>query len=274
MPIGKINFLRALFLGILNQAIFLWFLLDDKIVNSFFKPILKYFFVFSLVLAMGMSIWLLPRLSKKEEAITPPIDAKDEAGRFIQQASENFFYHEFDQAINNYKKAIVIYEREGKLKTAAKIFESIGDLFKFRRNLKEAEAHYKLAMENHRKNQDSLGEARAMNLAGDLYMERGDFSPAGVWYKKGLALIKNDPPHLTKALLLENLGHYFWKIKNIPEAIVQFTESRETFAALENQMGYEHINAVLNKLRRGQSQDIPDDGLIYHSSPVPERKRK
>ncbi len=120
---------------------------------------------------MGMSIWLLPKPDKKEEAITPPINAKDEAGRFIQQASENFFYHEFDQAIDNYKKAIVIYESEGKLKTAAKVLESIGDLFKFRRYTKEAEAHYQLAMENHRKNKDSLGDARALILAGDLYME-------------------------------------------------------------------------------------------------------
>lgn len=236
-------------------------------MNFFSKPTFKYFLVFSLVLAMGMSVWLLPKPAKKEEAITPPINAKDEAGRFMQQASENFFYHEFDQAIENYKKAIVVYEKEGKLKTAAKVYESIGDLFKFRRNLKDAEAHYKLAMENHRKNQDSLGEARAMSLAGDLYMERGHFSPAGIWYKKGLALIKSDPPHIIKALLLENLGHYFWKTENIPEAIVQFTESRETFAALENQMGYEHINAVLNNLRRGQTQNIPDEGLIYPNSP-------
>ena len=101
---------------------------------------------------MWLSVWLLPIPTKKEEAITPPINAKEEAGKFIQQASENFFYHEFDQAINNYKKAIVIYEREGKLRTAAKVFESIGDLFKSHRNLKETEVYYKLAMENHRKN--------------------------------------------------------------------------------------------------------------------------
>ena len=89
-----------------------------------------------MVLAMGMSVWLLPKPIQKEEEqpITPPIDAKDEAGRYIQQASENFFYHEFDKAVNNYKKAIEAYEKEGELKKAAKIFESIGDLYKFRRN--------------------------------------------------------------------------------------------------------------------------------------------
>tara|TARA_Y100000588_G_scaffold182853_1_gene196622 strand:+ start:521 stop:1234 length:714 start_codon:yes stop_codon:yes gene_type:complete len=234
-----------------------------------------YFGILALVLAMGMSVWLLPKPIKKEEEkpITPPIDARDEAGRYIQQASENFFYHEFDKAVKNYKKAIAAYEKKGKLKKAAKIFESIGDLYKFRRNLKEAEKHYKFAMENHRKNQDSLGEARAMNLAGDLYMERGIFPPAGAWYKKGLELVKNDLPHIVKALVLENMGHYFWKTENISEAIVNFTQARDTFSSLKNQMGYEHMSAVLNKLRGGQSHShqIPDEGLNFRTSPLAER---
>ena len=225
---------------------------------------------------MGMSVWLLPKPTKKEEEqpITPPIDAKDEAGRYIQQASENFFYHEFETAINNYKKAIAIYEKDEEFRKAAKIFESIGDLYKFRRNLKEAEKHYKLAMENHRKNQDSFGEARAMNLAGDLYMEREIFSPAGTWYKKGLDLVENDPPHIIKALILENMGHYFWKTENIPEAIAHFTQARDTFSSINNQMGYEHMSAILDKLRGGQSHShqIPDEGLTYHNSPPPQRK--
>ena len=239
------------------------------------KSALKYFAILALVLGMGMSVWLFPGNVKKEKeaSITTPIDAKDEAGRYIQKASENFFYHEFDEAIGNYKKAITAYEKDGKLKKAAKVFESIGDLYKFRRNLNESEKHYKLAMENHRKNKDSLSEARAMNLAGDLYMEREDFPPAGNWYKKGLDLVKNDPPHLIKALLLENMGHYFWKTENVPEAIVQFTRARDTFSALENQMGYDHISAVLNKLRTGQSHghSIPEEGLTYHRSPPPKR---
>ncbi len=242
---------------------------------SILKPALKYFAILALVLAMGMSVWLLPEpiKKKKERSITPPIDAKDEAGRYIQKASTNFFYHEFDKAIGNYKKAITVYERDGKLKKAAKVFESIGDLYKFRRNLKESEKHYKLAMENHRKNQDSLGEARAMNLAGDLYMEREIFPPAGDWYKKGLELVINDPPHIIKALLFENMGHYFWKTENVPDAIIQFTQARDTFSALNNQMGYEHMSAVLNKLRGGQSHghSIPKEGLTYHKSPPPKR---
>ena len=43
-------------------------------------------------------------------------------------------------------------KERGELKPAAKVFESIGDLFKFNKNLKETEDYFKLAMENHRKN--------------------------------------------------------------------------------------------------------------------------
>ena len=45
-------------------------------------------------------------------------------------------------------------------------------------------------MENHRKNQDSLGEARAMNLAGDLYMERKKFPTRRGLVQKGFGFGK------------------------------------------------------------------------------------
>ena len=62
-------------------------------------PALKYLIIVIVTLGMGFSVWLLPHNKKiKEESasITTPIDAKDEAGRYLQQAAEDFFYHEFD----------------------------------------------------------------------------------------------------------------------------------------------------------------------------------
>ena len=222
-----------------------------------FKPALKYFLIFAVKLAMGFSVWLLPHgTNKKDESvsITTPIDAKDQAGRYLQQASENFFYHEFDRAIENYGKAITTFEKESQLKKAAKVYESIGDLYKFRTRIKEAEAHYILAMEYHHKIKNPLGEARAMSRAGDLFMERGKYVPAGDWYKKGVALVKDLPPHKTQSVLFESMGRIYWKIEeNIPEAILWYTRARDSFSALENQMGYDHMTAVLNKLRRGQN---------------------
>ena len=65
--------------------------------------------IVSLIIVFGLFFRVgLDKFFYKEPngAITPPIDAKDEADRLIQIASQNFFDHEFDQAVENYKKAI------------------------------------------------------------------------------------------------------------------------------------------------------------------------
>jgi tetratricopeptide (TPR) repeat protein len=228
-------------------------------MDSFFKPALKYFLIFAVTLGMGYSVWLLPhdkkeKKVKEERSITSPIDARNQADRYLQQASEDFFYHEFDKAIENYGKAISVFEKENQLKKAAKVYESIGDLYKFRRNMKQAEEQYILAMEYHHRIKNPLGEARAMNHAGDLLMEQGDKVSAGDWYKKGVELVKEGAPDKNQALLFENMGRFYWKTEeNIPEAIVWYTRARDTFSSLQNQMGYDHMSAVLNKLRGGQN---------------------
>jgi tetratricopeptide (TPR) repeat protein len=230
-------------------------------MNSFFKPALKYIFIVTVTMGMGYSVWLLPHDKKdkkikegREKPITSPIDARDEASRYLQLASEDFFYHEFDKAIENYGKAITTFEKNNQLKKAAKVYESIGDLYKFRRNIKQAESQYYLAIEYHHRIKNPQGEARAMNHAGDLLMEQGDTTSAGTWYKKGVELVKEEAPNKNQALLYENMGRFYWKTeKNIPEAIVWYTRARDTFSALENQMGYDHMSAVLNKLRGGQN---------------------
>ena len=226
-------------------------------MDFFFKPALKYFLIVVVTLAMGFSVWLLPHGTKKKDesvSITTPIDAKDEAGRYLQQASEDFFYHDFDKAIENYGKAITAFEKENQLEKAAKVYESLGDLYKFRVKIKQAEEQYILAMEYHHKIKNPLGEARAMNRAGDLFMERGEHAPAVSWYKKGVELVKDLPPHQIQAVLFESMGRIYWKVEgNIPEAILWYTRARDSFSALENQMGYDHMAAVLNKLRGGQN---------------------
>jgi tetratricopeptide (TPR) repeat protein len=231
-------------------------------MNSFFKPALKYFLIFVLTLGMGYSVWLLPHEKKEkkieeEKSITSPIDARDEAGRYLQQASEDFFYHEFDKAVENYGKAIAVFEKGSELKKAAKVYESIGDLYKFRRNMKQAEEQYVLAIEYHHRIKNIQGEARAMNHVGNLMMDQGDSVSAGTWYKKGVELVKEEAPNKNQALIFENMGRFYWKTEeNIPEAIVWYTRARDTFSALQNQMGYDHMSAVLNKLRGGQNLNI------------------
>jgi tetratricopeptide (TPR) repeat protein len=222
-------------------------------MESFFRPALKYSVIVVVTFIMGFSVWLLPNETDTKEELPPittPIDSKDEGGRYLQQASEDFFYHEFDRAIEHYGKAITVFEKANQLEKAAKVYESLGDLYKFRVRINEAEAQYVLAMQYHHKINNPMGEARAMKRTGDLFMERGEHIPAKDWYAKGVQLAQDLPPHQTQAALFESMGRIYWKTeKNIPEAIVWYARARESFAAMESQMGFDHMTAVLKKLR-------------------------
>ena len=134
--------------------------------------------VFGLFFRVGLDKFFY---EEPNGAITPPIDAKDEADRLIQIASQNFFYHEFDQAVENYKKAIALFEEQKNFKRAARTYESIGDIYKFAHKLKETKNAYLSAGEYHQKLQDKIGEGRAMKKMGEFYMERSDFDKAGEW---------------------------------------------------------------------------------------------
>ena len=110
------------------------------------KPRTKIALIVSLIITFGLSFRIgLDKffIEETNQAITPPIDAKDEANRLIQTASQNFFYHEFDQAVENYNKAISLFEERKDFKRAARTYESIGDIYKFSRNSKEAKNAYR-----------------------------------------------------------------------------------------------------------------------------------
>ena len=183
-------------------------------------------------------------------AITPPIDAKDEADRLIQTAAQNFFYHEFDQAVENYKKAIALFERRKNFKRAARTHESIGDIYKFSRNSKKAKSAYLLAVEYHQKLQDKIGGGRAMKKIGEFYMEHSEFDKAGEWFGKAVTIVRDAKPHVVKAKIYETQGHYFLKTEQISKALEAFQQARSDFDKVGYPLGYDNISPMIQKLKR------------------------
>ena len=187
---------------------------------------------------------------RENEEIVPPLDATDAAERFLQMASQNFFYHEFTKAEENYRQAILTFESQNKPEKAARTYESIGDLYKFANERDKARDNYLEAANYHKRIKNPIGQARALKLLGDMYMEREQFEPAGGWYKKALSPIDQEPPHMVKAGVLEALGQYLWKTGHVAEAIDIYIRARETYSELNYEMGYVHMVKVLATLRK------------------------
>ena len=214
--------------------------------------------IVSLIIAFGLLFRVgLDKFFYEEPngAITPPIDAKDEADRFIQIASQNFFYHEFDKAVENYKKAIALFEERKNFKRAARTYESIGDIYKFAHKSKATKNAYLSAVEYHQKLQDKIGEGRAMKKIGEFYMELSDFDKAGAWSGKAVMQVRDAKPHIAKAKIYEIQGHYFLKTEQFSRALEAFLQAKATFDKAGYPLGYDNISPMIHRLKRQQKDN-------------------
>ena len=208
--------------------------------------------VFGLLFRVGLDKFFY---EEPNGAITPPIDAKDEADRFIQIASQNFFYHEFDKAVENYKKAIALFEERKNFKRAARTYESIGDIYKFAHKSKATKNAYLSALEYHQKLQDKIGEGRAMKKIGEFYMELSDFDKAGEWFGKAVMQVRDAKPHIAKAKIYEIQAHYFLKTEQVSMALEAFLQAKATFDKVGYPLGYDNISPMIHRLKRQQKDN-------------------
>ena len=214
--------------------------------------------IVSLMLILGVSLWVGSEKflhGKPDRPLTPPINAPDKADRFIQTASQNFFYHEFDLAVENYQKAIALFEKRENFKRAARIYESIGDVYKFSHYSKKAEKTYMFAVEYHNKLDDKIGEGRAMKKIGDLYMELSQLDKAGEWFAKAATKVREAEPHVIKAKIYEAQGHYFLKIEKTSEALKSFQQAKDILDKIGYPLGYDNISPIIEKLKRQQKNN-------------------
>ena len=130
----------------------------------------------------------LPMLT--DNTINPYPEPKDIAAAYIQKASDNYFYHEFSQASENYHKAIAIYEERKDIHHVATTYNSLADLYVQARKPEEAEKHYLLAAQHHARIPDVQGQANSIKELADLHMKLDHFQEAEKRYTESLNLLK------------------------------------------------------------------------------------
>lgn len=190
----------------------------------------------------------LPML--KDSPLNPYPEPRDIAASHVQKASENYFYREFPQAANNYRKAIAIYEDRKDTHHVATTYNSLADLYVWAGDLEEAEKNYLLASQHHANIDDLLGQADSLKELADMHMKKDHFKDAEKWYSQSLGILKNGKPNRVLGSVHEGMGHLYWKSNRIPKAIDSFTQAQETYGALNYNLGAEHMTSVLNRLRK------------------------
>ena len=206
---------------------------------------------FVLLVAMPFLIVKEKRLPMlTDNTINPYPEPKDIAASYIQKASENYFYREFPQASENYRKAIAIYEERKDIHRVATTYNSLADLYVWAREPEEAEKHYLIAAQYHAQNADRMGQADSIKELADLHMKLENYAEAEKRYSESLDLLKDGKANRVQGSIHEGMGHMYWKANRIPKAIDSFTHARDIFAALHYNLGVEHMTSVLNRLNR------------------------
>ncbi len=239
---------------------------------KFFRNNKKTILICSLVLMVAVSI-VINKFNVQEEDKSvfasngvadensnfykPPIDAEDAADRFIQQASQNYFFREFDKGAENYRQAIAIYEEREDFHRVARTYESLGDIYQFAHRGKDAESSYLKAVNFHNRNHDAIGEGRSLTEIGALYRDQQNFGVADEWYQKAGRVIQGAEPRRELAKVYESLGRYYWDRDNLPLAAENFLKSQEVFVVIKDQMGYDHITKILALLKRRSKPSSP-----------------
>lgn len=221
---------------------------------------------FALLVAMPFLIISEKRLPMlTDNSINPYPEPEDIAASYIQKASENYFYHEFSQASDNYLKAIAIYEEREDIHLVATTYNSLADLYVWAREPEKAEKHYLLAARYHARIPDLLGQADSIKELADLHMKLEHFQEAEKRYSESLDLLKDGKPNRVLGSVHEGMGHMYWKANRIPMAINSFTHARDTFAALHYNMGVNQMTHVLNRLNK-----LPNTKNTLRGSSAPE----
>jgi tetratricopeptide (TPR) repeat protein len=206
---------------------------------------------FALLVAMPLLIITEKRLPMlTDNTINPYPEPKDIAASYIQKASENYFYRDFSQASDNYRKAIAIYEERKDMHHVATTYNSLADLYVWAQEPEEAEKHYLLAAQYHARIPDLLGQADSIKELADLHMKLENFQKAEKRYSESLDLLKGGKANRVLGSIHEGMGHMYWKANRIPMAIDSFTHAQDTFAALHYNLGVEHMTHVLNRLNK------------------------
>lgn len=197
------------------------------------------------------------QIEPEQPNLNLPEEIKDEGFRLIQKASENYFFHEYPEANENYQKAIAIFEARNDFKQVGIIHESIGDVYLITNNIPEAEKEYLTAATSHEKAQFPLGKAQALKKIGDMYVDLDQGKTGADWYMKALAEISREPASLILAQIEESIGRYYWAIKDRSNAIEFITAAQKTFANIGHEMGTEHMSHILDILHKKGSELHP-----------------
>lgn len=156
-------------------------------------------------------------------------------------------------ALENYQKALKLYEATGDKVSISKALNNIGIVYKSQLNYPKALEYLKQA----HKLQSEIGETNAaMTLTniGVIYFESGKPNQALEYYNLAIQAFSNYPDPIGFALVNNYLGDYYRDENNFSEAEKHYQKSLEFYERLQNKFGASLALYNIGKLYSAQQK--------------------
>ena len=170
---------------------------------------------------------------------TQPADKALKNGTARAFASEGIVYTQqsnYYMALENYQKALKIYEEIGQKTNISKALNNIGIVYKSQSNYPKALEYLKKAL----KIQEAIGEENAaitLTNIGVIYFETGKNSDALHNYNRAATLFVHIKNPVGLALLDNYLGDYYKKQNDTANALDYYKQSLKLYESVQNKFG-------------------------------------
>ncbi|OJJ23104.1 hypothetical protein BKI52_01775 [marine bacterium AO1-C] len=173
----------------------------------------------------------------------------------------------FEQAHQQYIKALEVAQKRQASKLLAAVSGSLGNLYKLQGKYTQSIHYHFLALRIREKSGNKKGIAKSYINLGVLESRLKNLDKAEAYYKKALAIKEELGDEKGKVLILNNLGVIYHKRKDFPNAIKYFKQILAFNKKINNREGYAtnlHNLAILASKQRDYEQAID----YYHQAIV------
>jgi tetratricopeptide (TPR) repeat protein len=165
-------------------------------------------------------------------------------------------------ALENYEKALKIYQEINQKNSVSKAYNNIGVVYKSQGNNAKALEYFKKALQI----QEATGEQTVpvtLTNIGVIYFEQGKSEEAFEYYKKAEKHFKTVDNVRGYALLNNYLGDYYKKQNDINQATSYYNRALEMYESLQNKFGASLALYNLGQLYFDQKKY--DEAMTYAS---------
>jgi C4-dicarboxylate-specific signal transduction histidine kinase len=160
----------------------------------------------------------------------------------------------YAEALNYYYKALPVEEEIQDIEGICFALNNIAAIFYFQKNYKEALSFNLKALEKRKESNDKIGETASLNNVGAVYFSLEKYDSARAYYEETLRLSREIGRKQGESNALNNIGEIYAKQGRFKEALDNYEKSLQIERELKSKQGEAYILNNIALIYYAQSQ--------------------